>query len=390
MYKYTSLSNTPRSLGSQLPTGNRPIFGRVVKVLLDETDEEDYNLFNSLGVGGIRFRYLSNDQQELDEKNLPFAYRLDSNICRIPLKGEIVEIIEAPTEVLDKSSTLTKLYYRNAVNIWNSPSRNSYPDIYQSDKEEDWIEETVTDEFVVPPLYPFTGDIIVEGRTGQSIRMSGFRSPKNPFTTKENNGTPVTLIRNTSNFTSDMDFSTEDINVDDSSIYLTSDHVINLSPPYTSKKAYPTNELPPQDLDQFRGAQVLINSDRVALSSKLDGIFLNSINTVGVNGSSVNIEGQSYIGVESPKIFLGEQAINLPDDAKQPAVLGLENKNLMKEVINTFTEISNTFLTVPSDASGISLQLKVLGSVLQAQNVLLLTLLEKINSKKVFIDSGVQ
>ncbi len=382
MYSYTPLSNVNSSNRSNIPLPNSNVrYGRVVKTLL--TEEE-----GDLSVGGIKFRYLQNDQQEVEENSLPFAYRLESNLKVLPLRGEIVEILEAPTEILDQTSSLKKLYYRNIVNIWNNPNRSSFPDIYQFEDERDWVEEGVIDQSNKPGLFPFPGDVLIEGRNGQSIRMGGFATPNNSFTDESNNGKPFILLRNSSNSGKEGSFTLEDINLDESSIFLTSDHKVDIKPGRIFGTSYKKSNKTPDKVDKFKGAQVVLNSDRIVVNSKKDSILLSSANSVGITGLTVNVEANDYVGIEASKIFIGQEAINLPDSTKQPAVLGIENKNLMNEIIASFAEISNTFLTLPTNAAGISAQLNVLGSVLQAQNTYLLFLLEKINSKKVFIDSG--
>jgi hypothetical protein len=84
------------------------------------------------------------------------------------------------------------------------------------------------------PLLPYEGDIIYEGRFGNSIRLGATvknANLANTWSTEGTNGDPITIIRNGQGQPVDSDpFATtiEDINKDDSSIYLTSNQKIVL------------------------------------------------------------------------------------------------------------------------------------------------------------------
>ena len=79
-------------------------------------------------------------------------------------------------------------------------------------------------------LFRSEGDNILEGRLGNSIRLGSTSKPLNPWSQNGENSDPIIIIRNGQyNNINDETFNPniEDINNDDSSIYLTSNQNIN-------------------------------------------------------------------------------------------------------------------------------------------------------------------
>ena len=121
----------------------------------------------------------------------------------------------------------------------------------------------------VHPLLPFTGDVIYEGRWGNSIRLGStarysVSSSLNPWSNYGKNGEPITIIRNGQNVNSSDDEGwtpiTEDINFDSSSIYLTNDQQIPIS--VASKRYFsytPSFKEIPISPTQYVGNQIIIS-----------------------------------------------------------------------------------------------------------------------------------
>ena len=123
------------------------------------------------------------------------ATPLYPNIKSYPLINEVVFLITAPSGDYSSNSGNIKYYYLSTLNIWNNVHVNPTPNPYQNlkpnsqNKSITEIEagstnksgEQDTNEFKpgtyfqeksnIYPLYPFEGDIIYEGRWGQSIRF---------------------------------------------------------------------------------------------------------------------------------------------------------------------------------------------------------------------------
>ena len=93
-------------------------------------------------------------------------------------------------------------YYLPPVNIFGSVNHNALADQLTEEELEAQV-ETGLDYFKeienVRPLQPYLGDIMLEGRYGQSIRfgstISGSRVPNN-WSNEGQAGNPITIIRN--------------------------------------------------------------------------------------------------------------------------------------------------------------------------------------------------
>ena len=188
--------------------------------------------------------------------------------------------------------------------------------------EEDGIDlgDTFLEQSNIKPLRKFEGDIVLEGRVGNSIRFgtSVLKNgiPQNNWSEGSYNGQPITIIRNGQGDTGSVGFipTEEDINRDASSIYLTQGQLIPLTPSSTRK--YLSYKKPPLPIPNYRGNQVVINSDRVVINSKSDTVLLSSKKSINLNAEeSVNVDTDEFI-VEAAKVYLGDRK------ADQPVILG--------------------------------------------------------------------
>ena len=238
----------------------------------------------------------------------------------------------------------------------------------------------------VNPLFPFSGDVLIEGRQGQSLRFTGNKSTLNPFTDNQNNTKPLVILSNgQKDVGNGVDFITEDINEDFSSIYLTSDHKIKLKQARTKADTFKSSE---PTAENYRGSQVLINSGRLFFNAKEDSIFHTSKKAFGVSSETVNLDAEKYVGLDGEKIYLGNKALVLES---QPVILGNSLEVYLQLLINALKGMTDTLITAKT------VDLKPLPSVnLKAQitSKLLQTLLDEINpggesslkSKKVFTE----
>ena len=124
----------------------------------------------------------------------------------------------------------------------------------------------------------------------------------------------------------------ENINNDDSSIYLTSTQQIDLQPTQEDYTSY--NENPPENINEYSGKQVIINSGRLVFNSSNDHILLNSNKTINLNSPvGVNIDTNIF-SIQTNKIYLGSP------QATEPLLLGNQTKSLLKELIKTVKSLS--------------------------------------------------
>jgi len=323
----------------------------VIDVIFDEADlplEADGTPTYSL-VGAIKGRMV-NSQHKQPESRLGWIQPMDANIKQYPLIGEYVIV----------GRYLGRYYYAQTINMLGSPNSNSYPG-YSGDKasltdnnvrrhahnrsvevgatktpnKAASGDVTVGDPFVPNPLIrqlqPSFGDVIFNGRLGQSIRFGS-----NPDTLEPNILIRAGQLTDAEVFgkTADVDDLKdnankpvmEDINADGSSLWITSDQEVPL------EVAIESDLTPTID-----GKQIILNSDRLLFNAKNGGdIFCYSAN-------DINFIATTQIVVESPKILLGNV------EATEPVVKGQVLVDLLLELIGILDGIH----TVPTPAGPI-------------------------------------
>lgn len=324
----------------------RRVFARVTDIVSDSS-HPDYELFGkSESLNGIRYRVL-NDNEEIPDttREDPFAFFGETFLKRIPLIDEIVEIVFKPGNSIEGSAYQERAYYTQPVGIWNNAHHNALPEKNQ-DKTEAVLGADVVELSSISSLQPFPGDVYIEGRLGQSLRFSGYKHPKNFFTNDSNNGSPFAIIRIGQREENDpfVEY-VENINTDPSSIYITSDQVVPLTPSLVKDQdTYRSDK--PVPFSIFQGNQIIIDSGRLVLHAKNDHLLLNSKLSTGIKAKTVNIDSTDYIGLDSPKIYLG---VNATD----PVVRGNKNLEVLTQIVDVLKRMSTNFklATTPTQAS---------------------------------------
>ena len=223
---------------SRNQSSSENIFSARIKDILLSNDQP---LFKKLkgwaDIGTIEFKSIF---KSVDSNSVAKSYAkpLFSNIKQYPLKNEIVLIISAPSVSINSNPNAKEFYYIPIpVGIWNSNHHNAFPDIsyYENNPQELNFGEVFIEKEGIKNLIHEEGDLIFEGRFGQSIRFSSTNQKKgiiqNSWSENGNNGDPITIIRNGQKSEKDSSPWTpiyEDINEDHSSIYLTSGQEIPL------------------------------------------------------------------------------------------------------------------------------------------------------------------
>lgn len=327
-YRY-DLASLPQAAPTNTSATPKKTLARVVDVILD-SDHPEYQLLGGPNaVGAIKYKPINSGISEESPEDLPVAYPLHSNIKIVPLKNEVVILESGPSESLSESNTSSKSYYSSIVSIWNHPHHNAYPDIKLNEGEYN-LGKDVVEASDINPLQPYPGDVLFEGRQGQSIRFTGNFYKNNPFTTKENNGKPLIIISNGQKVTENgFDHIGEDVNEDSSSIYLTNSHKIPLEKLSFERKSY---ETAPISEESYAENQVALVSDRIILRSRTENTLISSNLSVGLLGRSINLDGGSSVDIESPRINLGK-------NATQPAVLGDSLVDLLENLIGELNSL---------------------------------------------------
>ena len=326
---------------SQSRSGGKFIsYGRVVDVILDETHPQYGRRGGGIAINGVFYKPLSSTASEQGTTDLPFAYQLQAHIKVVPLVGEIVQIEPLPVPSDPDFIGKTRKYYTKILNIWNNPNSNFYPDT----KNNLGIDFTQGSKFVelgtVNPIGSSPGDIQLEGRQGQSLRFTGGRALSNPWVDSSNLGKPVIILSNGQKDT-DNGFTTigEDVNEDDSSIYLVADHKIPLKQASEKRSAW---DEAPTKADQFKGNQVVINGGRLFFNAKEHDIQLSSLKSIGLNTEgTVNIDSAGYMCLDGPRIYLGEKSRSASDNFKEPVILGNQLEGFLESLLNMLEGMAN-------------------------------------------------
>ena len=289
----------------------RYFFGKVVI--------SDFNTSTPDKLGSITYRFLSDNPGV--ERGV--AYPVMPNIKNVPLVDETVLCIVAPSEQQEQTDKFEKVYYLTTVNIWNHPQHTGYSREKDGvDLHPDFNETPDTN-----PMLPFPGDVIFEGRKGQSLRFSESQ-PNTPWT--GSNGSPIIIISNGQISTQEgYSAITEDINSDFASIYLTSNQLFNIPNSLVQTNSY---DQPPVDPSRYASNQAIITSGRVYLHANQEKVLINSVDGVGISAKDINIDATSRVIFDAPKIHLTAQA----KQETERAVLG---DSLAKELDKLYTDL---------------------------------------------------
>jgi hypothetical protein len=343
---------------------------RVIDIVLNNTHPKFPDVGEWNGIGTIYF-------EPLDGRSITinYAYPIFPQIKMHPLVNEVVLLAGIPSKFVEgEQNTDTVYYYFPPIGIWNHPHHNAYPAIVDYSKLEeeqsndyDFVngayvrridddptginlnftkyanpsQDTFVEKADVHPLLPFNGDIIYEGRWGNSLRFGSTIIPptntqssiNNNWSVTGSNGDPITILRNgqPSNVTDEGWLPiTENLSTDLSSIYLTSYQKIPFSIANENFISYTT---PPTTPAQYLNPQIILNSDRVVINAKNDSVLISGQNSVGLSSNgSINLESTSEVNIASKLTRLGSK------NANQSVLRGDETIAYLKILI---TELQN-------------------------------------------------
>ena len=272
------------------------------------------------------------------------AYPLNPNLKNYPISGEQVIVFSVPKNVLKVNESggpfhgQDGFYFYQTINIWNNPNFNAV-------KKSSQFESLPGMPFHfnlnridgISSLISCVGDVILEGRYGNSIRL-GNTSTEIPNLWSQNGipGDPITIIRNGQS-PQGLTGGIEDIKNDLSSLYLTSYQKLSqLSLINENFKSYKSEPLTPAS---YQDPQVVLNSSRIILNAKKDDILISAQNSVGLSSNgTINIESTSDDGtIIDGNIKLGKKS------ADEPVLLGYQTTVLLKQLI---TEVRNISLAL--------------------------------------------
>jgi hypothetical protein len=341
---------------------------RVKSIVLNESHPRFKELGEWNSLGAIEYQLVSNP---LETVVYPVAFPLTPSSKNLPLVNEIVFLLALPSTNIGTSlASSTRSYYFSIVSLWNHPHHNAYPvnsnnpppsqqkDYQQTqlgsvrrvtdNSTEIFLGTTFKERSNIHPLLPFEGDVIQEGRWGNSIRLgSTVKNTSNNWSAVGNNGDPIVILRNGQSPNASKEGwipITEDINTDLASIYATSTQQIPLNASSTSYVSYKSNT--PIIPNKYSGNQLIVSSGRLVFNSTTDHILLSAKKTVNLNAiTSVNIDAPDTI-IQSNNVYLGSK------DAIQPVLLGNTTVQLLNQLITNLNAFMNICSTAVSTAPG--------------------------------------
>ena len=135
----------------------------------------------------------------------------------------------------------------------------------------------------------------------------------------------------------------ENINLDQSSVYLTSNQTIPLDTSFITNPSI-TNESP-ESIISYSGSQVMLNSDRLVFNTKADSIILNSNKhlSIGANQSIglLSKEGDIVLQTNKNRVRLGDP------NANQSVILGDKFLDELSDVLKKLQTMCQTLSAEP-------------------------------------------
>ena len=374
-YGFSALNRVTQDSKKSSVKGSKGIvYGRVVDIILDD----QHLLFDSFGewgsIGTIIFQSVNLPQPTGVEaatgtRALPYF----SNFKHYPLIGEIVPILFLPSVGISNSATETLSYYLPPTNLWNNTHQNAYPAYTPkpSSQQKSYdqsqlgstnkpspiptilsLGQTFIEKPNIHPLQPFEGDVIIEGRWGNSIRLGSTVTTKpNTWSTVGKCGDPITIIRNRQNEGNQEEAwipEIEDINREGSSVYLTSTQAIPIQTPFaeevhsSGKSSY--HKFFPTPPTQYNGTQVILSGDRILLNAKKDHVILDAALTLSFNA-------QKGFNFDTPKNFVIKTGTTIrlgKEFAPHPLIKGDKLVDLLDSLVDELSKFTSLFQSVPT------------------------------------------
>lgn len=359
-------------------TGQASNWGKVTATYLEDA---------TLAPNEIRYRYLGNSSSSTGKPARPYQ----QHFTDVPLVGEIVEIIQGPDQSTN-GRVLGVDYYKPAINIWNHPhhgavSKGNTPNVGSRD-----FEESVD----VNPMYPFTGDVLVEGRRGQSLRFSetklaGISTEITPWYSSQPKSQPIIAIVNGQiKTTQGIEYITEDINQDASSIYLLQQSSIGLNirqdwirgNEADNQTTYGTAQVPVTPAN-YEGNQVIINSGRLILNAKDESIILTSQKAINILSNTLHFDSTAFIHFDSPILRLTGESRNLSKSRR--AVRGEDLVEELKGLYEVVEVLSSTLGILAVQLDRVDIKIATKNLQLYVNQLKRNSLSNNLLSKRVFL-----
>ena len=346
--------------------GRSTIIGRVTDVILDNNHPKFQELGGWQSIGTVIF-------EPVGKFNVGIAVSIAKpffpNIQNYPLVNELIMVLRAPTSIQDTNDFISKGYYISNIDLWNSPHSNALPnplvtsnntpttptgvpvqvgtsgDIPEAtlNSPTNPSQQTFVERDNIHPLQSYAGDLIYEGRFGQSIRFGNTtKGTNNTWSSVGENGDPIMILRNGQNpeITTDGWVPTvENLDKDLSTIYLTSTQKLSVDNNTISRFTQFNTLGRAITLNNYTGPQIFTNTDRIVLNAKNDSVLIGS-------KKGISLFTEEYMNVKSRNLFIDAQNVKLGNEnATEPLLLGDKTADLLSRLITQLTSICNVLLT---------------------------------------------
>jgi hypothetical protein len=211
------------------------------------------------------------------------AIPLNVNNKQIPLVGEHVLIVQGLSAENNSQTKYPQWYYVSAFSLNSDVNANLLQGVSLSYTS--YVPNSSFTEQSVSPMQPYEGDVIHEGRFSNSIRLGstvlGGNYSLQPSWNGTRSGDPIIIISNGKSYQKDS-YAVENINDDNSSIYLTSTQILpNFKLNNRIRQSVSNSD--------FSNSQFIATADRVILKSKSDVIVLDSKQAIELNSPVTSI-----------------------------------------------------------------------------------------------------
>lgn len=307
---------------------------------------------------------------------LQTAVPLNYNILRIPIVGEVVLVLRAPSSYTTGIRNTESLYYLDIVSLQRSEHHNALPtissktilsisDASKTDRYETTstgnttqtntpkIDSNFIENTTAKPLQHYIGDVIIKGRYGHSLRFT--TTPKEgKFAVapkfSESEGNPITILRNSiqgKNTGKINDFQTETFTEEDNVLVLASGQNLEFEQSSTVLSSINSKNITSwKDEKWGTTPQALLSSGRIVFNSTQKEIIAFAKNGIGLSsGTSIGIDAKEDISLNANKIELGT-------DADEPLILGNKFKTWAENLIDALATL--TVITPAGPSSPLS------------------------------------
>jgi len=272
----------------------------VLETFLKPTVEQESETSDYSYVGAVRGRYV------LSEQGKPFnecgVFRpLNPNINVVPIKHELVLGIKLNGEH----------FYMSPLNVFGNPTYNIQPNVSDIKSKNKIVDlrpfERIDDS---RKLAPYEGDVIIEGRYNNSIRLGSYQYNQHRESANiklvaghlywgDSEDPQKSFARKDGRVESPV---IEDIDADGASIYLTTNERLKFTP---ARESEVEGCAPP-----FQGKHILLNSKRITLNTPAQGSI------TMMSSKNISLSAVEMVVLETPSFRIGRHT------ADQPQVLG--------------------------------------------------------------------